>query len=194
MVDILISTLCIKKGEKKMLSFDQMLNDTFQNKDSTITKDLKLNFKKYLTDNSLEEKTTMLIASSLGFVFDLSELKKYAQERLTALEVSEAQQKETIEIAGFMKMLNTYYKFKNFVNNNTDYNMAGLRMNTMIKPNLSKVEFETLAFAHSLVNACEFCVKAHEQELRKHGLSADNIHDVARLASILSAVGTLLKS
>ncbi len=174
-----------------MITIDEVLNSIFANQASNIAKDLKLNFKRYLEDGALDEKNRMLIAYSLSAVLNLPLLTQYTAQQLTALDVAEAHTQEAFEISAFMKMLNTYYKFKNFVGNSADYNNASLRMNAMMRPNLTKTEFETLAFAHSLLNGCEFCVKAHEQELRKHGLVPDQIHDVARLVSILSAVSTL---
>lgn len=174
-----------------MKTLENVIISTFENKDSNIAKDLKLNFKRYLEDGALDEKTRTLVAYSLSSILHLNELKDFAHSQLTAFAVTSEQIHEASEIGAFMKMLNTYYKFKNFVNNDADYNSAGLRMNAMARPNLSKTEFEILAFAHSLLNGCEFCVKAHEQELRKHNVSVDQIHDIARLASILSAVSAL---
>jgi alkyl hydroperoxide reductase subunit D len=174
-----------------MENLAQLLTQIFVDNESAIAKDLKLNLKKYLSPTSLNTVEIALIAYSLANVLEIEPLKQLANDTLIANNYSAEQIKEAKEIAALMGMLNSYYKFKNFVNNNTDYNAAGLRMNSMAKPNLSKVEFETLALAHSLLNGCEYCVKAHEQELRKLGLTADKIHDTVRLTSTLKAVSLL---
>lgn len=165
-----------------------LISNLFQNSGSNIAKDLQLNFKRYTEQSSLSEQQVMLIIYSLTKDFHLSTLADYAKERLHALGFTQMQIDETSEISAFIKMLNTYYKFKHFINNDAEYKQAGLRMNAMAKSNLTKSDFEMLAFAHSLVNGCEFCVKAHEHELRQLGFSADQIHDVVRLVSILSAI------
>ncbi|MES2615320.1 MAG: carboxymuconolactone decarboxylase family protein [Bdellovibrionota bacterium] len=174
-----------------MENLELITNEIFGNNESSIAKDLKLNFKKYLGPTSLGLSEVALIAYSLSNVLKLAPLQQAAQEVLAASEYTPEQIIEAKEIAALMGMLNSYYKFKNFVDNQTDYNAAGLRMNSMAKPSLAKVEFETLALAHSLLNSCEFCVKAHEQELRKLGLTADKIHDTIRLTSVLKAVSLL---
>ncbi len=174
-----------------MENIDQIIQEIFKENDSSITKDLKLNFKKYLTQTSLSANETALIAYSLAGVLNLEPLKKSAKEILSAHSYTTEQMKEAKEIAAFMGMLNSYYKFKNFVDNQTDYNVAALRMNAMMKPLLTKLEFETLALTHSLLNSCEFCVKAHEHELRKLGLSVEKIHDAIRLTCVLKAVSLL---
>ena len=174
-----------------MENIELIINEIFKENESSIAKDLKLNLKKYLSPTSLNESEIALVAYSLSNILKLDILAQSAKEILVVNHYTEEQIKEAKEIAALMGMLNSYYKFKNFVDNQTDYNVAGLRMNSMAKPNLSKVEFETLALAHSLLNSCEFCVKAHEHELRKLGLTADKIHDTIRLTSVLKAVSLL---
>lgn len=167
---------------------DTLINELFQNNDSNISKDLQLNLKRYATQSSLNEQQLMLLTYSLTQNKKLLQFHEYAKERLISMEFTALQIIETKEISSFIKMLNTYYKFKHFVDKNEDYKQAGLRMNAMSKSNLTKTDFEILAFAHSLINGCEFCVKAHENELRHLGVSADQIHDIARLTSVLDAI------
>ena len=59
------------------------------------------------------------------------------------------------------------------------------------KPVLGKEKFEMLAFAVSVVNGCESCVVSHENVLRAAELSAEKIHDLARMASVVRALKTL---
>lgn len=174
-----------------MEKLDEIIDEVIKNNETAIAKDLKLNLKKYLSPGNLSNSEVALIVYSLSHIIKIDILEAVAEEILLLNNYTQEQITEAKEISAFMAMLNTYYKFKNFVSNQSDYNAAGLRMNAMAKPNLSKSEFETLALSHSLLNSCEFCVKAHEQELRKLGLSADKIHDVIRLTSVLKAVSLL---
>jgi alkyl hydroperoxide reductase subunit D len=174
-----------------MENLDNIINEIFQGNESNIAKDLKLNLKKYLGENNLTQIEIALVTLSLSHSLKLNSLAKHYENELAQTGYSLEQIKEAKEIAAFMSMLNSYYKFKNFVDNNSDYNNAGLRMNTMAKPQLTKIEFELLALVHSILNACEFCVKAHEQELKKHQMSADKIHDAVRLTSVLKAVSLI---
>ncbi|MGH9857599.1 MAG: carboxymuconolactone decarboxylase family protein, partial [Acidobacteriota bacterium] len=54
-------------------------------------------------------------------------------------------------------------------------------MAALARPVLGKERFEMLAFALSVLNGCESCIRSHEQVLRNAGL-ADKLHDLARLA------------
>ena len=164
------------------------LDKIFDGKDSLISKDLYLNFKKYLENSNLERCEMDLLVYSLSSALGLDEVATFFEGSLLNQSLTSNQILEAKEISAFMGMLNTYYKFKNFIENSSDYNVAGLRMNAMAKPSLSKVQFEILAFAHSLINGCEFCVKAHESELKKLGLMADKIHDVVRMTCILKGI------
>lgn len=167
---------------------DTLINELFQNNDSNISKDLQLNLKRYATQSSLNEQQLMLLIYSLTQNKNLIQFHEYAKEQLLSMGLTTLQITEAKEIASFVKMLNTYYKFKYFVDKHEDYKQAGLRMNAMSKSNLTKNDFEILALAHSLINGCEFCVKAHENELRHLGVSAEHIHDIARLTSVLNAI------
>mgnify|MGYP000051721960 CR=1 FL=1 len=92
-----------------------------------------------------------------------------------------------------MGLLNTYYKFKGFLSEETkgDYSRAGLRMNALSKPLLGKERFEMLAFAVSVYNGCPTCFVSHEKVLREAGWSADKIHDLARMASTVKGLSSL---
>lgn len=162
--------------------------ELFGEKNTSIAKDLKLNFRKYFGQGALSKTEVALVGYSLSKVVNLPSLDLFSREFLLANGYTEEQLLEAVEIAGLMGMLNTYYKFKNFVNSSSDYLVAGLRMNALAKHSLSKVEFELLALAHSLHNACEFCVKAHEQELRTRGVEIEKIHDVARFTGVLKGI------
>ena len=90
-----------------------------------------------------------------------------------------------------MGMLNTYYRFRHFLGSPEEYRVAGLRMTALAKPLLGKQRFEMLAFAVSVINGCESCVRAHEKALRDGGVLPEKVHDLAKLSAVLKGLRTL---
>jgi alkyl hydroperoxide reductase subunit D len=88
-------------------------------------------------------------------------------------------------------MLNVYYRFRYMVGNEEDYRAAGLRMTALARPVLGKERFEMLAFAVSVLNGCQSCIRSHEKVLRDAGVSTDKVHDLARLAAVVKGLHTL---
>ena len=71
------------------------------------------------------------------------------------------------------------------------YQRAGLRMNSLSKPLNGEDKFEMMAFSVSVVNGCPTCVSSHEKALTDVGVGRDQIHDLARLASVIKGVSAL---
>jgi lipoyl-dependent peroxiredoxin subunit D len=161
---------------------------------SVIARDLKLNLTRLLQGAPLSAEeallATLAVSTSLGF----AEMSKYAREQLSLAEVTEDQIQEAAQSAALMGMLNTYYRFRHFVGSPDEYRVAGLRMTVLAKPVLGKERFEMLAFAVSVVNGCESCVRSHEKALRDAGITAEKVHDLARLAAVLKALNTLMSN
>src|SRR6185369_15015062 len=109
----------------------------------------------------------------------------HAREKLAAQGLPPEHIQEAAESAAIMGMLNTYYRFRYMVGKDDDYRTAGLRMTSLARPAIGKEGFEMLALAVSIVNGCQSCVKSHEQVLRDAGVSADKIHDLARMGSVV---------
>src|SRR5256885_684523 len=80
---------------------------------------------------------------------------------------------EASDSAAIMGMLNVYYRFRHMVAKNDDYRTVGLRMTALAKPLLGKERFEMLAFAVSVLNGCESCIRSHEEVLRQASVSID---------------------
>ena len=158
-----------------------------------IARDLKLNLTRLLQDGVLSTEEALLaslaISTSLGF----AEMSSYARKQLSHLGLTEDQIQEAAQSAALMGMLNTYYRFRHFIGSPEEYRVAGLRMTVLAKPVLGKERFEMLAFGVSVVNGCESCVRSHEQVLRNGGVSAEKVHDLARLAAVLKALQTLMQ-
>lgn len=174
----------------------ESLENIWGERDSAITRDLKLNLKRLLTESSLTQEESLGAFLALGVALGEREWTAWAAKGLVALGFSEDKVLEVKESAAIMAMLNTYYRFRKFIGDtesphrDTEYKVAGLRMQSLAQPQIGKTQFEMLAFALSVLNGCSQCVGAHEKTLRDHQVDAKKIHDLARLASIAKAVKT----
>ncbi len=160
---------------------------------STIAKDLRLNLSRFVGESSLDEHDRYYALTALAQSTGDQTLKSFAVQALKKAGAPEDQIQEAIECAAMMGMLNTYYKFRGLTTDATLYGAAGLRMTALAKPSLGKVKFEMLAFAVSVLNGCPSCVQSHEKVLLDSGLNHNQIHDLARIASIVKAT-SILKS
>ncbi len=165
----------------------------FAENESTIARDLKLNFKKLVGESSLTEQEALLTTLATATAVNLEQLREVSrviliEGGLTAVEVHEAE-----ESAAIMRMLNVYYRFRHFVDHEEDagYGPAKLRMQSLGNPVLGKERFEMLSFAVSAINGCEKCVVSHQKALIALGVEKEKIHDLARLASVVAGLKIL---
>jgi alkyl hydroperoxide reductase subunit D len=95
--------------------------------------------------------------------------------------------------AAIMAMTNVYYRFTHLVSA-PDYKTlpAKLRMNALAKPGVDKVDFELWSIAVSAVNGCGMCMDSHEKTLRSHGVTAEVIQAVIRIAATVHAVAATI--
>ncbi|HEX9812950.1 MAG TPA: carboxymuconolactone decarboxylase family protein [Burkholderiales bacterium] len=158
---------------------------------TAIARDLKLNLKRLLEDGALGEDNATLALLALATSTGDGALAAYARVRLVELDVGAEQIQEAAESAAIMGMLNVYYRFRHMLAKDDEYRAAGLRMTALARPALGKERFEMLAFAVSVLNGCESCIRSHEKVLRDAGVSADQVHDLARLAAVVKGLHAL---
>ena len=78
--------------------------------------------------------------------------------------------------AAIMGMNNIYYRSLHLMKNQEYTTLpARLRMNILANPGVEKMDFELWSTAVSAINGCGACLDAHEGELRKHGVPAQQI-------------------
>lgn len=175
---------------------DAYLESEYPGAASAVYRDLSLNFKKILEDSPLEPQERFMNLLSIAVALENKPMVALAKDQLNELAVPAEQIQEAAEIAGIMGMNNVYYKFKSFLSPEVavDYTRAGLRMNSLGKHVNSKKDFEMMALSVSVVNACPVCVASHEKTLRGHEVSADKIHELARLAAVSKGLTSLKKA
>jgi alkyl hydroperoxide reductase subunit D len=95
--------------------------------------------------------------------------------------------------AAIMGMNNVYYRALHLMRN-PEYRTlpARLRMNVIADPGVDKTDFELWCMAVSAVNGCGLCLDAHEQELRKRGVSNLAIQAAIRIAAVVNAVSRVM--
>lgn len=167
------------------------IESTFAGRETAIARDLKLNLKKVVESGVLTESegthALLATATSVG----LESLAEAAAAALRAGGSTEDAIRETREVAAIMGMLNTYYRFRHLLGDDENYRNTGLRMTGLAKPAIGKVGFEQLAFAVSVLNGCGQCITAHEKTLRENGVAVEKIHELARLAAVVSGIEVL---
>lgn len=94
--------------------------------------------------------------------------------------------------ASIMAMNNVYYRFTHLVGGDYPTLPAKLRMNVMARPGVDKAAFELWSLAVSAINGCGMCMKSHEQVVRQHGLTAEQVQAAVRIAAVVHAVAATL--
>lgn len=164
---------------------------------TTIAKDLKMNLFNLSESSSLSQDEYFLILLGLATAKNNPPLVELASEKLKELGAfNDEQILEARQAPAIMGMLNSYYKFRNFLKKNQaereeTYGPAKLRMMSLGNPKLGKQNFEMLALAISIVNSCEQCVVAHEEALTKLGVPVEKLHDLVRLTATVNGIAAL---
>ena len=115
-------------------------------------------------------------------------------EELAAAQLQPAQLQASHAAAAIMGMNNVYYRFLHLVGDSEYQRMpARLRMNVIASPGIDRVDFELAALAVSAINACGMCISAHEQTLRQHGATREQVHSCVRIAATVHAVAGVLE-
>jgi alkyl hydroperoxide reductase subunit D len=95
--------------------------------------------------------------------------------------------------AAIMGMNNVYYRSLHLLSNGEYKTLpARLRMNVMANPGVDKADFELWSTAVSAVNGCGMCLDAHEAELKKHGVPAQQIQAALRIAAVVNAASRVI--
>ncbi len=155
-------------------------------------KDLKLNVGSILNETVLTDQQKygalvacayavgqpLVIRSAVGEATD-----KLSAEALTAAKTA----------AAIMGMNNVYYRSIHLISNDVYGTLpAKLRMTAIAKPGIDKADFELFSLAVSAVNGCGMCLDAHEAELRKAGMTSEQIQAGLRIGAIVNAVAHVL--
>jgi alkyl hydroperoxide reductase subunit D len=156
-------------------------------------KDLKLNLSSLMREEKLTatQRNGVLLASALAarnssLIFLAEQAARDGVEDVAEIENAKA-------AASMMAMTNIYYRFLHMAKDKEYGTMpAGLRMNVIGRPPADKVNFELYSLAVSAINGCEFCVAAHDEQLKKAGLTREAIQQAIRLSATVHAIAATL--
>jgi len=157
-------------------------------------KDLKLNLGSVIGNSTLPAQqlwgTVLVSAIATRSPIVLIELDAEAREQLSPEAYTAAK-----AAAAIMAMNNVYYRTRHLLSD-TEYASlrAGLRMNVIGNPGVSKADFELWSFAVSAINGCGTCLDSHEQVLRAGGSSRETVQEAFKIAAVVHAVGVTLET
>ena len=158
-------------------------------------KDIKLNVSSIINNHSLltEQQFAGLLLAVALTKKDKQLIAAIKHDYATILD--EKLQNGVHAAHAIMSMTNIYYKFINMVGKeNYSTIPAGLRMNILRDPGIDKIDFELYSLAVSIVNGCEFCIKAHEAQLSKHGVAPEVIQVTAKISAIMNSLSAISES
>lgn len=155
-------------------------------------KDIKLNLSSMTNDETLTSQQLWgtMMASALGTrnAIVIREIHDKASEHLNLEAMNAAH-----SAASIMAMNNVYYRFVHLAANKEYQTLpAKLRMNVIGNPGVDKADFELWSLAVSTINGCGMCIDAHEAELKKHGITTEQIQTSVRIAATLAAVAAVI--
>jgi alkyl hydroperoxide reductase subunit D len=168
--------------------------DTLKNDIPDYAKDLKLNLSSLARETVLDDQKKWGVFLAAAHARGVPAVVK-AIEAEVGDKLSDEAKSGAKAAAAIMGMNNVYYRFIHLASAK-DYKTlpAKLRMNVIANPGVDKADFELWSLAVSAMNGCGMCIDSHEAELRKHGVSAEQIQAAVRIASTLNAVSAVLEA
>lgn len=155
-------------------------------------KDLKLNLGSLLNEAVLSDQQKYGCLLTAAYAAGHPDLVRAANGE-TAGKLSREAQTAAKAAAAVMAMNNVYYRAIHLISNEAYRTLpARLRMNVIGAPGIEKADFELFSLAVSAINGCGMCLDAHEAELRKHGLTAEQIQAALRIGAVVSAISHVL--
>ncbi len=168
--------------------------DTLKDRLPDYARDLKLNLSGLAAEPTLgaQQRAGSFVAAAIA-----SRNPEVTEAILAAFgpELSPEAMQAAKAAAAIMGMNNIYYRFVHLASA-PDYKTmpAKLRMNVIGKPGVEKADFELWCLVVSAVNGCGQCIDSHERELRKAGLSAEQVQAAVRIAAVVHAVAVTLET
>jgi alkyl hydroperoxide reductase subunit D len=152
-----------------------------------VAKDIRLNLQSVLTSGSLTPAQSWGTAVASAAAARQPALTDAVIEDALA-QVPAAVVEDALAAAALMGMNNVYYRFRHLVGKEGySTRPARLRMNRIVQPATNRADFELFCLAVSAINACEACIRSHEDVTLKGGLTEDQVHDAVRIAATVNA-------
>jgi alkyl hydroperoxide reductase subunit D len=155
-------------------------------------KDTRLNFDTVTKRSSLPVEEAEAVALAAAFATGNSTFWTWVHSQIADRKEADA----ALTAASLMAMNNVWYPYVEMAD---DENLKGLpaqlRMNAIASHGgTTKARFEAYSLAASIVGKCHFCVKAHYETLKKEGYTTEQLRDIGRIASVITAVSRVLNN
>ncbi|MEO0786069.1 MAG: carboxymuconolactone decarboxylase family protein [Pseudomonadota bacterium] len=166
--------------------------DTLKSSLPDYAKDLKLNLGSLLNETILTDQQKYGCYLACAFAVGQPDVINAVAAEVDG-KLSEEAKRAAKAAAAIMGMNNVYYRAVHLMKNDTYGTLpAKLRMNVIGAPGIEKADFELYSMAVSAVNGCGMCLDAHEVELRKHGMTSEQIQASLRIGAVVNAVSRVL--
>lgn len=157
-------------------------------------KDIKLNLDSVVKRNSLNEQETFGIVLAATFATGNTKLWTWIHSQTDDSDEWLKEKNAAITAASLMAMNNIWYPYVEMVD---DPNLKGLpvqlRMNAIsTHGGTTKSRFEAYSLAASIVGKCHFCIKSHYETLKNEGYTVEQLRDIGRIASVMTAVSRIM--
>jgi alkyl hydroperoxide reductase subunit D len=157
-----------------------------------VARDLKLNLQAVLQQSALTPAQRWGVAVASAVASRNARLREAVLGDARA-QVDAAVVDDAVAAAALMGMNNVYYRFRHLIEKPSYAEKpARLRMNRLVKPAGSKVDFELFSLAVSAINGCGTCLIAHEKVVLEGGLTEEQVHDAVRIAATIHGAAVAL--
>ena len=157
-------------------------------------RDIKLNLAAVLEGGALTPAQRWGVAIAAAIAARHHGLRDAVVAEAAANAVAPAVVEDAQAAAALMAMNNVYYRFRHMIGKPSyGERPARLRMNRLAKPATAKVDFELFSLAVSAINACETCVRSHEEAVLAGGLTEEHVNDAVRIAATVAATAVALE-
>ncbi|MBM4021664.1 MAG: alkyl hydroperoxide reductase [Planctomycetes bacterium] len=157
-------------------------------------KDTKLNLASVLAGENLSAAQAWGIALAAARFLRAARLATALESDIAdALgEAAAAVTSDAAAAAGLMAMNTVYYRFRHMIGGPDGKESYAarpprLRMQRMVTPATSTVDFELMSLACAVLAGCEFCLRNHEAKIVAEGASEEACHDCVRIAAVIAA-------
>ncbi|MDQ8032869.1 MAG: carboxymuconolactone decarboxylase family protein [Bordetella sp.] len=154
-------------------------------------KDIRLNLDSVIARSTLSQEDALGAALAAAYASSSSFLVDAFKGAL-----SEGDANAALTAAALMGMNNTWYPYVEMTGDAQLKSLpAQLRMNAYATHGgVDKKRFELFALVASIIGKCHFCVQSHYENLKKDGLSTEQLRDAGRIAAVVNAAALALKA
>ncbi|OZI65418.1 carboxymuconolactone decarboxylase family protein [Bordetella genomosp. 1] len=154
-------------------------------------KDIRLNLDSVIARSTLSQEDALGAALAAAYASSSPFLVDAFKGAL-----SEGDANAALTAAALMGMNNTWYPYVEMTGDAQLKSLpAQLRMNAYATHGgVDKKRFELFALVASIIGKCHFCVQSHYENLKKDGLSTEQLRDAGRIAAVVNAAALALKA